>query len=122
MKKGLPREMRTGGFLDISTVKGNIFSIAVVLLCCFAIWNFHYFSFWLDSVLGFEHVPATEGMIRVRRFWAGLAAGTMVLAGAGNIVWLCWYRKQAIKSAKGQWYDNADLTKEDLYGDEGNQE
>lgn len=121
MKKGLPREMRHGGLLDISTVKGNVRSVVIVLLCCFAIWNFHDFSFWLSSVLGLDYVPATEGMIRVRRFWAGLAAGTMLLAGGGNILWLYWYRKQAIQSAKGQWYDNASLSKEDLYSDEGDE-
>ena len=121
MKRGLPREMRPGGFLDISTVKGSARAVVVVLLCCFAIWNFHYFSFWLDSVLRLEHVPATEGMIRVRRFWAGVAAGTMVLAGGGNILWLYLYRRQAVKSAKGQWYDNAPLSKEDLYADEGDE-
>lgn len=118
MKRRLPKEMQPGGFLDFFTVKGSARTIVVVLLCCFAIWNFHYFSFWLDSVLGLEHVPATESMIRIRRFWAGVMAGTMVLVGVGNILWLYWYRKKAINSAKGQWYDRADMSKEDLYWDD----
>lgn len=118
MNKSLPREKRPGGFFDVSTVKGNVRSVVVVLVCCSVIWNFHYISFWLNSVFGFEHVPASESMIHVRRFWAGLAAGTMVLAGGGNILWLYLYRKQAIKSAEGQWYDKLSLNKEDLYADD----
>lgn len=53
MKNSLPKEMRRGGFFDVSTVKGNLLVLVVVLSCCFAIWNFHYSSFWLDSLLGF---------------------------------------------------------------------
>nr|WP_152029990.1 hypothetical protein [Pseudomonas sp. LPH1] len=116
----LPKYMRPGGFFDISSVWGNIKSIILVLLGAFAIWNFHYFSFWLDSVLGLEHTPATEGMVRVRRFWAGILGGAGLFVGIAKILWLYWYRKQAVKSAEGQWYDNASLSKEDLYADGGN--
>lgn len=117
-RKPLPKYMQPGGFLDISRVAGSVRAIIIVLFGSFLIWNFHYFSFWLDSVLGLEHVPATESMIRVRRFWAGVMAGVMIFAGVWKIIWLYWYRKKSIKSAEGQWYDSADLTKEDLYSGE----
>lgn len=120
MNRGLPKEMQFGGFLDLSTVGGTIRSIIIVLLGSFFIWNAHHVFDWVYSVLGIESVPDSESTIRIRRFWAGVAAGTMMLLGGANILWLCWYRKQAVKSAEGQWYDNASLSKEDLYEDGGN--
>ena len=119
-RNSLPKDMRPGGFFDVSSVWGNVKSIILILLGAFAIWNFHYFSFWLDSVLGLEHIPATEGMIRVRRFWAGILGFGGLFVGIAKILWLYWYRKQAVKSAGGQWFDNASLSKEDLYADGGN--
>lgn len=118
-RNSLPKDMRPGGFFDVSSVWGNVKSIILILLGSFAIWNFHYFSFWLDSVMGLEHTPATEGVIRVRRFWAGTLGFGGLFVGITKILWLYWYRKQAIRSAKGQWYDKVSLNKADLYAGEG---
>ena len=118
MKRGLPKEMQAGGGLDWSRGWGVARTVAVVLFCCFVIWNSHNIFPWIYSCLNVEYTPDSVGTIRVRKFWAGAMAVLMVFAGVGQIIWLYWYRKEAIKSAKGQWYDNAGLTKRDLYSDE----
>lgn len=117
-RRPVPKYMQCGAFLDSASIVGNLRAMVIVFFGSFALWSFHYFSFWVDSLLGLEHVPATEGMIRVRRFWAALMAGVMFVSVVVKIIWLYWYRKQAIRSAKGQWYDRLDISKEDLYGGE----
>lgn len=109
------RKDKGNDFFDFRNLAGIFRTIAVVFVCCFAIWNMHHVWLWLSSVLGFDYVPATEGMVRNRRFWAGTLFSFVLVVGVINFVWLCWYRRQAIKSAKGQWYDNPDFKKEDLY-------
>ncbi|MFC3609704.1 hypothetical protein [Stutzerimonas tarimensis] len=93
--------------------------MVIILLGAFCIWNAHHIFDWIDLSLGLEFTPDSDRTIRVRRFWAGVLAGVGVFAGVGKILWIYWYRKQAIKSAKGQWYDRGDISKEDFYRDEG---
>lgn len=118
-RKVLPRYMQPGGFFDLSSVAGNIRYIFLCLLGALLVWNVNHFFDWIDMVLGLSSTPDSESTIRVRRFWASILGVGGVLTGLAKILWLYWYRKQAIKSVEGQWYDNAPLSKEDLYADEG---
>lgn len=118
MKNGLPKEMQPGGWLDWSRGWGVARTVAIVLFCCAVIWNSHNIFPWVYSFLSVEYTSDSTGTIRLRKFWAGVMAGLAIFAGVGKIIWLYWYRKKAIQSAQGQWYDNAGLTKDDLYSSE----
>lgn len=120
-RKPLPKYMQPGGFFDLSSVRGNIRYIFLCLFGAFLIWNANHIFDWIDIILGLSSTPDSESTIRVRRFWASILGVGGVLTGLVKILWLYWYRKQAIKSTEGQWYDSAPLSKEDLYADEGDE-
>lgn len=109
-KKNLNHE-----FFDYKRPIGIVRTVAFAFFCSFAMWNMHHVWLWLSSVVGFDYVPATEGMVRNRRFWASVLFSIVLVSGVLNFVWIYWYRRQAVKSAKGQWYDDPSLRKEDLY-------
>jgi hypothetical protein len=111
----LPKYMQPGGFFDLSSARGNIRYIFLCLLGSFLIWNANYIFDWIDMILGLSSTPDSESTVRVRRFWASILGVGGVLTGFAKILWLYWYRKQAIKSTEGQWYDRPGLSKKDLY-------
>ncbi|WP_407294392.1 hypothetical protein [Stutzerimonas zhaodongensis] len=117
-KNSLPRYMRPGGFYDLSSVKGNIRYILLCLLGACIIWYSNHIFDGLDMLFEFSSTPDSESTIRVRRFWAGVLGAVGTLTGLAKILWLYRYRKHAIKSAEGQWYDNPSLSKKDLTTEE----
>ncbi|NQD81216.1 hypothetical protein [Phytopseudomonas seleniipraecipitans] len=114
----LPREMQPGGMLDLSTIRGNLLTVLFVILCCIIMWNLHHITFWLNSLVGITIVDMGDDAIRVRRFWAGIMAGVMLLIGVGNSLRIYCVRRRAVNSSKGQWYDNAELRKKDLFDED----
>ena len=118
MRRSQFKEVGVGGFFDLSTIKGTARAMVAVLLCVLMLWNVDCIFTWLYGWLGIDYVPATESMVRVRRFWAKVFFTGMFVSGSGNILWLYFYRRNSIKSARGQWYDRPGLTKEDLCEDE----
>lgn len=45
-------------------------------------------------------------------------AGVMLLIGVGNSLRIYCVRRRAVNSSKGQWYDNAELRKKDLFDED----
>lgn len=82
MRRNMPKEMRSGGFLDQSTVKGNVRTIVICLLCCLVMSHGDCFVSWLYSVLEWEDVASSESTLRVRRFWASVGGSIAVCGGS----------------------------------------
>jgi|GEM_PF-1955583 len=109
---------------DRGTIHGNFFMILVTVLVCLFMWHLQDISIWFDvKVLGRDAYRAellSEGELRTRRFWAGALFTVSFLVHVVALfiaVYEKLRRRRAKKSAQGQWYDTANLTKEDLYAD-----
>ena len=70
MRRARYKDTDPGGFFDLSTIKGTARAMVAVLLCVLMLWNVDWIFTWLYGWLGIDYVPATESMVRVRRFWA----------------------------------------------------
>lgn len=109
---------------DRGTIHGNFFMIVVTILVCLFMWNLQDISIWFDvKVLGRDAYRAellSEGELRTRRFWAGALFAVSFFVHVVALFMAVYEklrRRRAKKSAQGQWYDTANLTKEDLYAD-----
>lgn len=118
---------RIKGFLrnifDTSTIHGIIMTMTVVALGCLMIWYIDDIDQWVHEALGFsyDYTPTTEGQLRATRALASFLFLVNLVAfsvGAFFVIKEKLYRRSAIKSTKGQWYDSDNLKEDDLYQDE----
>lgn len=112
-----------GGLSDLATYKASIGALTVAFVAYFFFWNIDamHANFgewlkhpqtWVFTVPGQVLTPDMRRHHFYAKFWLYLG---LFLAGISfRDVWRA--RRRARKSAKGQWYDNPGLTKEDLYG------
>ena len=105
------------------SISGVCLSFIVWSIGCFYIWYAEEVSVWFyNTVLGIEYGYQldNEGQIRARRASAIGLFVSLVLSHGAYLFFLIrekLRRRRAKKSAQGQWYDTANLTKEDLYAD-----
>lgn len=114
-RRPLPRYMAPGGFTDIATMSGNVKFIIIGLSASLALWNTHHIVDWIYSILEMGYMSISAGQIRTHKFWGGLLGCSTITIGVAQMLWLYWCRRQAIKSAVGQWYDRDDLNRSDLH-------
>ncbi len=109
---------RPGGFTDPSTVRGRWRFLGVSIISTYIMWYFHEIYGWIETSLGFQASPINPGDQAWSRVWAVIIGGGGAF-GAFLAIFVISpiERYRARKSAKGQWFDRPDLTKEDLYGD-----
>lgn len=105
------------------SISGVCLSFIVWSIGCFYIWCAEAVDVWIyNNVLGVEYSYQldNEGQIRARRALAVGLFVSLVLSHGAYLFFLIREkirRRRAKKSAQGQWYDTANLTKEDLYAD-----
>ena len=108
-------------------VRESIFGVCLSFIIwsagCFYIWYAEEIDVWFyNAILGIEYGYQldNEGQIRARRASAIGLFVSLVLSHGAYLFFLIrekLRRRRAKKSAQGQWYDTANLTKEDLYAD-----
>lgn len=121
MSKSIKEFLRN--FFDTSTIHGIIMTMTVVALGCLMIWYIDNIDQWVHEALGFsyDYTPTTEGQLRATRALASfLFMVNFVVFSVSTffVIKKKLYRRSAIKSTKGQWYDSDNLKEEDLYQDE----
>ena len=107
-----------GSFFDKYTYRGNFFHFLFLLLFFLLMWFFHDVYSFISAIFGGDPFEVSEGRMR----WHRVVTVMIFLPGFITVLSLLAYvpfrRRKATESAKGQWYDNPDIKKEDLYDNE----
>lgn len=105
-----------GKFFDRSTYRGCFRALILGILILLFLWHFDSIFARLQDIRGvsYEINLAKQSWARV---WAVVIGGGFILATIGYIILIPINRRRAEERAKGQWYDRADLTSEDLHSD-----
>ncbi len=113
-----------GGLMDTSTYRHSAVMFFLGLFAYFFFWNcdamsddfwgwLHHPEHWLTSDIPWNELPAKvrrdHGYARIWMIICFFVSALSLFS-----VWIS--RRRARKSAKGQWYDKEDLTKDELYG------
>lgn len=104
-------------FMDLSTVRGRWRFLGFSIISTYALWHLHDFFAWERKLLGIPY-EINRGKQAWTQLWAVIIGGSGIVTALLSIFVIPPIeRYRARKSAKGQWFDRSDLTKEDLYGD-----
>lgn len=122
MLKPTVKEMRPGGPLDITTLKGNVRCFFLGWIGFWGMWYIDDFFNWVDHVQGVvRNYPAYKDQ-RFHRFLAIILPGTTMAGSFVMGITIYIKKRNARKSAQGQWYDKETLSREELYGEKAEPE
>lgn len=104
-----------GEIFDRQTYRGAFFFLLFSCVVTYFLWHFDEVFVWYQSLRGIDYKidPAKQSWARL---WALIIGGMGVAGAIMGMIAIPLNRYRARKSAQGQWYDQPDLTAEELRG------
>lgn len=107
--------LKPGGIFDMQTYQGTFFALLFSIAATYVMWHFDDIFAWYRAMRG-DPYEIDLAQQRWARLWALIIGGTGVAGAIMGMIAIPLNRYRARKSAKHQWYDKTDLTKEDVQG------
>lgn len=105
-----------GEFFDLCTYAGNIRSFLFSCIVMWVLWHADDLVAWGHEALGIAY-QIDRAKQRWAELWALILGSMGMLTSVVAAVMISINRRRVRNSAKGQWYDRRDLTREDLTDD-----